>query len=723
MHAKTQKKILALTVAGLFASPLYAAEAAAEGMVVTGDVTAKFFAFDYFKGADAGRTQFLERYNYQKGIGDDNRSGAYLDLDLDIVANNGQRNVFVLKRDSFGEHNQRNIFKANTDLFGLAGYYTNFRSSSGGLSFLYSPGQIPSGGVDTTYAAASQTGFVRQFNNDSLGQNIFKVDRQTYGIGVDLKPELLGNKLSASLEYDGYARDGNRFATYVLGNGDLTGGNANKRPLRWRGFDAPIDEKMNRYTFSLNGSPGGFNLGYEGRLEKFESSRNFTIGDFGAQITAQDATVAPTNAAVARRPIQYAPDSTLISNNFRLAKRFGATSVAAGYGLSVLDQDSFSQQQQFVGYSTGKITTNSAYASVSSNIISGVGLDGFIRYNHRKNNSDFPVAGLITPTATEGLDVRINQIEALSYGISATMRPGFLKSTATLGWKHEDKDRDLTWSQWGGGVVSINQAQTLYRNNTRVDELFLKWVARPMQGLILRVTPSYALANSTGLVTEPERALNLKTQLSYTTTKGIQTSGYYNYKRAENGNNAFTSSAAGGALGASVQQETEKTLQSAGVSVNVPISEWINTYASFSWLQDDFSSYLMRNDARRYDAPTAAINFLAIDRPNYKIDSYVVSLGGDWQVSDPLRLNAGYTWTQSKGDTASGYVGTQLAAGNSIDGVINNNVHTLTLGVDYELKKRMKLRGTYVYDYYTDNAYTALTGAYQGLMVGVSLGF
>lgn len=723
MHAKTQKKILALAVASLFAAPLYAAEQSTDGIVISGEVTAKLFAFDYFKGTDSSRTQFLERYNYQKGISDDNRSGAYLDLDLDIVANNGQRDVFVLKRDSFGEYNQRNILKAASDLFGLSGYYTNFRSSSAGLGFLYSPGQIPSGGVDTSYGAASQTGFVRQFNNDSLGQSIFKVDRQTYGIGIDLKPELLTNKLSASLAYDGYSRDGNRFATYVLGNGDLTGANAVKRPLRWRGFDAPIDEKMNRYTFNLNGSPGGFNLGYEGRIEKFESSRNFTIGDFGAQITAQAGTVAPASLAVARRPIQYAPDSTLISNNFRFAKNFGATSVAAGYGLSVLEQDSFSPQQQFVGYSTGKITTNSAYASVSSNIISGVGLDGFLRYNHRKNNSDFPVTGLITPTVTEGLDVRINKIEVLSYGASATLRPGLLKSTVTIGWKHEDKDRDLTWSKWGSGVVSINQAQTLYRNDSRMDEIYLKWVARPIQGVILRVTPSYALANNTGLVTEPEKAFNLKTQLSYTTSQSIQTSAYYNYKRAENSNNAFSSSAAGGALGASVKQETEKTLQSAGVSVNIPISEWINTYASVSWMEDDFSSFFLRNDARRYDAPTAAINFLGIDQSNYKIDSYVVSLGGDWQVSDPLRLNAGYTWTQSKGSTASGYVGAQLAAGNSIDGVINNSVHTLSVGVDYELKKRLKLRGTYVYDYYTDNAYTALTGAYQSLMVGVSLGF
>ncbi|PKO94347.1 MAG: hypothetical protein CVU16_03345 [Betaproteobacteria bacterium HGW-Betaproteobacteria-10] len=725
MHAKTQKKLLVLAVASLFGAPLYAADVAPEGTVISGEVTPKLFSFDYFKGADANSTQFLERYNYQKGIGDDNRSGTYLDLDLDIVANDGKRNVFVLKRDAFGEYNQRNSVKANTNLFGLSGYYNNFRSSSSGLGFLYSPGQIPSGGVDASYGAATQTGFVRQFNNDSPGRSVFNVDRSTYGVGLDLKPELLSHRLNASLAYDGYSRDGNRFATYVLGNGDLTGANGAKRPLRWRGFDAPIDEKMNRYTLSLNASPGGFNLGYEGRIEKFESNNNRHLGVFGAQITAQDATVGLANPGVTRRPVQFAPDSTLISNNFRFAKNYGATAIAAGYGYSVLDQDSFSEQQQFVGYSKGKITTNSAYANVSSNAIRGVGLDAFIRYNNRKNNSDFPVIGLINPAVVEGLDVRINRIEALSYGLSATVRPGFLKSSATFGWKHEDKDRDLTWSQWGGvpAVLSINQAQTLYRNDSKTDEVFLKLVARPMQGVMLRVTPSYAWANSTGLITEPEKAFNLKTQLTYTAKNSVQTSGYYNYRKAENSNNAFTSSAAGGVFGAAVKQETEKTLQSAGVSVNVPVSEWINTYASLSWMQDDFSSYFIRNSARRYDAPTAAIDFAAIDQSNYKIDSYVISLGGDWQVNDPLRLNAGYTWTQSKGDTASGYVGSQLAAGNNIDGLINSSVQSLTFGADYELKKQMKLRGSYVYEYYSDKAYGDLTGGYQALMVGVSLGF
>ena len=719
MNAKTQIKVMVLAVASAFGAPLYAADKAPEGTVVSGEVTPKLYSFDYFKGAGTGSTQFLERYNSQNGS--DTRSGSYFDLDLSVVAKNAQRNVFELEREGFGVHNHRGKVKANSDTLGFVGYYTNFRTATGGLNFRYTPGQIPSGGVDTAYAAGDQTGFVRQFNSDSPGNTEFKIDRTTYGLGLALKPTLFGNSAAALLNYDGYSRDGNRFATYVLGNGDLTGANAVKRPLRWRGFDSPVSEKMNRYTLSLNGAPGGFNLAYEGSIEKFDNQAlNFRVGDFNSRINAQAITVSIVSPT---RPIQFVPDSTLISNNFRFAKNYGSTSVAAGYGLSVLKQDSFSAEQDLRGYNAGKITTNSAYLNVSSSAVSGVGLEGFIKYNNRKNDSQFPVVGLINPAATEGLDVRINRIKALDYGVAGTFRASALKSTVTVGWKHQDKDRDLTWSQWGGGVLSIHPAQTLYRDKTQSDELYVNWIARPMPGMILRVTPAYAWAGDTGLVSEPEKAVSLKTKLSYTAKNGMLVSGYYNHKDNKNANNGFASSAAGGALGASVTQDTDKNQQAAGVSLNLPVSEWIKTHASLSWMKDDFKSYFLRNDARRYDAPTAAINFVSIDRSAYNVDTYVLTLGGDWQVNDDLRYNGSYTWSKSKGNTASGYVFGQLSAGNGIDGVINSALHSLALGADYVVKKNVKLKASYVYEYNKDGSYSDLTGAYHTLMLGVGFGF
>jgi len=712
MNAKTPMKIVLAAVMTLAVLPLPAN--AQNGTVVSGEITPKLYLFDYHKGFGTDRTQFLERYNTQKG--GDTRSGGYLDADLDVVVTDPKRDVFVLERKGFGAYNHRGYLRGDTDRLGLTGYYSHFRSATGGFGFNYNPNLV-TGGTDPTYNVPANTnsGYVAQFNNDSPGQNLYKVDRSTYGAGLALKPQLFGTTATAALGYDGYKRDGNRFATYVAGGSDVTGGAA--RVLqRWRGFDMPVDERMNRYTLKLGGAPGGFALAYEGSLEKFDNkARDVLMGDFAANFAGF------FQAASATKPVHFVPDSTLISNNFRVAKNFGGTAVAAGYGHSILDQDSFTLREQTLGYNTGKITTNSAYLNVNSSVWSGVGLEGFVKYYNRDNDSSFPVVGLLNAAVGEQLGVRINRIKTLNYGLAATFRPRTLKSTVTVGWKREDKDRDLTWTAVTAALSGIQPQRSLYREHTVGDELYVNWVARPMPGLIVRVTPSYLSANETGLVTEPEKSFNLKTKVTYAASSGMLTSAYYNYKNKKNANNTFTDGLIGPVRdGAATAQDLNKTQQAAGVSLNIPVSATINTAASLSWMQDDFRTYYLSSDRRRFEAPNAAIAFVVRDRSGYDVDSYVLTLGGDWQASDALRYSGSYTFTRSKGNVASGLILSELPA---VDGTINNSVNTLTLGVDYALKKTVKLKGSYAYDYYNDKVYSNLTGGYHTLMLGVAFGF
>ncbi|MDP1610794.1 MAG: MtrB/PioB family outer membrane beta-barrel protein [Sulfuritalea sp.] len=726
MNAKTQIKIMVVAVASAFGAPSYAID----GAVFSGEVTPKLYSFDYFKGSGTDATQFLERYNYQQGMGGDQRDGSYLDLDVNIIGKNAQRNVFELERVGFGAHNHRGTVKANSDTLGFKGYYSNFRTSTGGLAFRYMTGQVPgypepNAALQALYSdVGGQSSYVGQFNNDSPGQTSYKVDRTTYGLGLALKPTLFGNSVAAALDYDGYKRDGNRLATWVAGGSDFTNNStAAFNRQRWRGFDMPVDEKLNRYTLSLNGAPGGFNIAYEGSVEKFDNkARNYTFGDFNAIVPGG------VGATKQIKPLHFVPDSTLISNNLRFAKNYGGTAVAAGYGLSVLDQDSFSAQQQSVGYTTGKITTNSAYLNLTSNAVSGIGLEGFVKYNNRKNGSSFPVAGLITPTTTEALGVRINRIKTLNYGLSGMFRVAAMKSTVTVGWKREDKDRDLTWAavSLAPAVNGIQPQMSFYREKTRSDELYANWIARPMPGVTLRVSPAYVWAGETGQVTEPEKAFVLKAKLTHAAKNGMLTSGYYNYRNQKNANNSIIAATANNEIppaGAATTQDLDRTQQAAGLSLNLPVSEWINTSASLSWMQDDFASYYLRSGRRRYEAPKDQVTFITNDRPTYKIDTYVLTLGGDWQVNDDLRYNGSYTWSQSKGNTASGDIYTALSAANNIDGTINSAVHSLALGVDYVVKKNVKLKASYVYEYNKDASYTDLTGGYHTLMLGVGFGF
>jgi hypothetical protein len=720
MKATIRVKTLCAAVAAVFGTTAFTAHAASE-TVFSGEVTPNLTYFDYFKGAGTASTQFLERYNAQKGS--DTRGGLYPDVDLSIVGKNAERETFRLERQGFGAYNHRGTVKADTNTLGFSGYYSSFRSTTGGLGFLYSPNQVPGGGTDSTYyfpaATNTNSGFVAQFNDDSGGQRLYKIDRTTYGLGLALKPQLLGMATSAAVNYDGYKRDGNRFASHVLGGSDVAGANA-KALQRWRGFDMPVDERMNRVTLNLTGAPGGFVLSYDGSVEKFDNkAREFTVADFTPLMAGF--------GVASNKPLHFVPDSTLISNNFRFAKNYGSTAVAAGYGLSVLDQDSFSQRQQQFGYTTGKITTNSAFLNVNGNLSGGVGVEGFVKYNNRKNDSTFPAIGLISQAIDQQLGVRINRIKALNYGLAASFRAAPLKSTMTAGWKHEDKSRDLTWHDnvVGGGANGIAAQRSFYRADTKSDEIYLKVISRPMPGMMLRITPSYQWASETGQVSEPEKAVGLKAKVTYAMGQDRLLSGYYDYKSIKNANNAISGSAAASLVPiGTVTQDVNKKLQAAGISLSMKPSEWINTTASLSWNRDDFSTYFLRSDVRRFEAPATAINFLSVDRPNYDVDTYVFSLGGDWQVSDELRWNGGYTYSASKGDTSSGYVGSALTAtAGSVDGRINSTVHSLALGVSYELKKNMKLKASYSYDYYDDKIYSALTGGVNGLMLGVSLGF
>ncbi|MCL4471434.1 MAG: hypothetical protein M1547_10045 [Gammaproteobacteria bacterium] len=711
MKAKTLIKLVLPTVTILAGPALHAADEPVQSSnAVSAEITPKLYYFDYDKGFGTDRTQFLERYNYQKS--GDNRSGFYPDVDASVLVTNSQRDVFELERQGFGAYNQRGTVKADSDKLGFSGYYSSFRSATGGIDFLYSPNQVV-GGTDPTYnvPANTNTGYVAQFNDDAAGQTLYKIDRTTYGARLALKPTLFGTTASAALKYDGYQRDGNRFATYVAGGGDVTGGAA--RVLqRWRGFDMPVNEKMNRYTLNLSGVPGGFALSYEGSLEKFDNqARDVLMGDFAANFAGF------FNAPSATKPLHFVPDSTLISNNLRVARNFGSTAVAAGYGLSVLDQDSFAQNQQAAGYNIGKITTNSAYLNVHSNALSGVGLEGFVKYNNRDNDSTFPATGLIDPAVQEKLDVRINTIKSLSYGLSATFRPTTLKSAVTVGWKREDRDRDLTWALLT--TRSIQPQQSLYRQQTFSDELYVNWVARPMPGLIVRVSPSYLSANETGLVTEPAESFNLKTKVSYALNGATAVSGYYNYKNKKNDNNTLTNGIAA-AVSGSLTQNTDNTQQSAGVSLSLTPNEKLTTTASLGWMQNDFASYFISEQRRRYEQLIGSTNdvvFATRGTPNYKVDTYVFSVGADLQASSVLSYSGNYTYSHSKGSNASG-LGIP-----TVDEQVNNDVQTVSLGANYAIKKSMKIKGSYAYDYYNDKVYSSMTGGYHTLMVGVSLGF
>jgi hypothetical protein len=697
------------------------------GVSVAGGFTPKLYYFDYFEGYGDERVQFLEQYNWQEGFTGDRRSDFYLDADLNLVISSPERNLFTLERVGFGPYNHRGNARADTDKIAVMGFYRNFRTATGGIDYLFNPNAVL-GGTDPLYfppgSANANTGYAAQFNDDS-NRSIYKVDRTTYGAGVLLKPAMLGDYASLKLGYDGYRRSGNNFQTYVLGAGDVrqAGTNAQipERALqRWRGFNEEVDEYMNRVSMTFAASPvADVQLAYDVSFEKFHNQApNYTHADIvlpeGFQYNASD-------PDALTHPLGFIPDSSLMTHGLRLSKTLGQVALAGGYGYSSLEQDSFTVPQQELGYSTGKITTDNAFFNFNANLTSSVGLEGFIKYYNRDNDSSYPVPGLIDGAeAEDALGVRLNNLESLTYGLAANFRTRFLKSTITPGWEHLDKERDLTWVTYDNG--GIRDERSLLNEDTKSDEVYVRFVTRPTSGLTLRLTPFYQWADETGLPTEPETSYGFRGRGSYVLADNATLSGYYNYKREENNNNTLTDNVVGGDAD-TFTQDVQKDLHSAGLSLNVMPTEWINTFATLSWIRDDYETYFFSSNRRRFEPVTSLSNslFFALrDRPGYSVDTYVFSLGGDWQYSDLLRLDGTYTFSHSKGDTASGIILTELP---EVDGRIDNSVHTIALGVDYELSKSMRLRASWTFDYYDDEVYGDLTGGVNTVMAGVHLGF
>ncbi len=682
------------------------AEAPEEGgRVVAAVVTPRLFLFDYFDGVGEDKTHFLERYDYREAFGGDTRSGVYGDVDLDVTVTEDERDVFVLERRGFGEHNHRGSAKYNTDTFGVYGNYSHYRSATGGIDYLFSPGQVAGGILTGPGGQQDGSGPYRSFSDDAARFD-YSIDRTTYAAGFKVKPTALRDQATVSVDYAGYRRDGNKFAPFFLGeSGNVQGGGWGQE--RWRGASLEVDERMNRVGLTVSASPQKrFNVAYEVSFEEFtnrapELQVESHLADVGVAL--------PAGAVQADRiaSLLYVPDTQLVSHGIRASKTFNErVVVAAGYGMSWLKQDSFSELELVSGHTKGEIANDNAYLTANMLVSPGVSVEGHIKYANRDNDSTYPDALISTTTAP-----RIDRINSMDYGVSASWRPGYLGSNLTLGWRRLDRERDLTF---GTGGQAIAPAQTLYREDTLSDEVYLKWTARPATGWNLRVTPSFTWADETGLVTEPEEMFRLKTMLSYAAPEGWVVSGFYDYTDKQNGNNSFSDGT--GAL--SYNQEIDSTLHSAGVSANAMLRENVNAYASLYWMQDDFSSYLFRTDVQRWNP---GVVFTLVDEPNYQVDSWVMSLGGDWQYSDKLRLDGSYTLSKSSGDVASGTVlDSIVAATGTTDAVIDNTLHSFALGANYLVNDRATLRVNYVYDRYSDDAYDLLSGGVHLLAVGVS---
>ena len=429
------------------------------------------------------------------------------------------------------------------------------------------------------------------------------------------------------------------------------------------------------------------------------------------------------SAAVARNPLHFIPDSTLTSHSFRLSRAFKNSALAAGYGMSALRQDSFAARQTDVditrngetSYTSAKIASKNLFLSGKCQALPSLETEAYLKTGTRNNRSDFPVPGLVDPANAESLDMKLDRLKSMEYGLDATLRPAGAKSSLGAGWKREVKKRGFSL---GTNAESILPERILYKEVSKSDNIFLKGVTRPMDGLVVRLTPSYKWAEKVGSTAEAEEALYIKTEASYVTAGGKSLDLYYAYTHMRNNALDYTGFDAVLGRGFGRGQEISSVLHSAGASLSAALTAKTNSSVSLDWNQSNFQSYYITSSARRYET---AIAFTARARSRSLINTTSLAADTDWQIKENLKLTGGYTLSRSKGDVASGLLGAELAATN--DGAVDNYLHVVSLGADCALAKDLDLLGRYAFDRYVDNQYSSLSGRGQTLTASVAYKF
>jgi hypothetical protein len=686
---------------------------------VTGQFTTKLYFFDF---SGDGLARYLQGYGSQESWSGNRNSGLYGDVDLSLRVSNSQRDTLVLERQGFGLDNHRARLRGGSDAIGFSGYYSHYRSNAGAVNYVNRPG-TENNPAATGYTVGGNAGYLSRFNDDTAGQPIYHVERTRYGVGVKFKPDLMGAGTSLAVNFDGYQRDGATFATWVAGNSDISPVSADQRQARWRGYDKPVDENMGRISMNFTAAPGGmFHLAYDGSFERFRNSARIAeMGDFQSAIEGTG--TAPTGLTLASfDQLHFVPDSTLVSQSLRLSKTMGSTALAAGYGMSRLRQDSFSLAQIDAGFDKGRINTSNAFVSLNHRFSPTISVEGHVKYHDRENDSDAaPPDGVLDRGVRDEWGVRIANIDSLDYGLAASIGRLPVKSTLTAGWRRRDVERDLRYNDITAAPnIGVVPEVSLYQSHTDSDEFYLKWVARPARGTILRVTPSYVTASKTGFVTEPEKSLNLKLSLSHALQSGVQLSGYYHLKDKKNDNNSFfdTSKPTGGPIvtGPEYKQKADEQFHAAGLSLTFFPSEWVNINAGVNWAQNDFETYYFGTNARRFESN------IVFDRRGvsaFKADTLSFSLTGDYQVSDELKFVAGYALDLSDGDLTT----STTALNDVVRDKIDHSLHSFNLGMHYLLARGSTLRVGYMYEKYKDDVYDNISGSAHTVMMGFSMPF
>jgi hypothetical protein len=712
---RMQRALLAVASLGLAASPL-AAQTAPDAPT-TGWVTPTLTFFDFSKGFGDDLTQVLERYDYWR-LSDNRRTGVQLDArEFWLVNWSSDRPRWRAERYAASYDNQRGSVQFDTSAVRARGTYRYLRTAADGVEFLYSPNRVV-GGTDPLYSGGN-VGFFRTFNADT-GKTLYYVGRSEVGGSLSVKSDAMADVGSLDVSYDRLGRAGDRFSQYLLGGGDVQGPADARAQLRWRAYERSVDETLDTGRFQFTLSPrGAFTLDYLISVDRFKNNApDYELADVTQGIPfsgnpASDVFFTPGRETL---PLQFLADTGTVTNRIGFIKRFGRTaSVTAGYSKAVLDQDNFQADQTAFGFTSGRINTDTAYATADLRLARRVGLQARAGYSNRANDSTFPVPNYFDPD-TVFKQPRVDELTRTGFGLEASIDPGLPRSTLAVGYQRDEAERDVTW----GITRGVPEQRSLYGSRTELDRVYARFVTRPLKGMSLRLRASKVAGDRTGLTREPEDNTDLYALAAYAMANGASVSGFYGWRDRSNALMAYVGGPAPNP--SQVNQRVDGTFAQAGVITSYAPSERTGLTFNYAWAQTDYENFFFSTNIRRYDSVTSvtAITFTSRQALRSIIDTHTLSINGDVKATDRVTLSTYYTLTAASGDTGSGVILDELPVE---DALTDETFHTLAISVDYLLKTAWTFRTTYAFDYFSDDAYTSLSGGRNMLVAGLVFGF
>jgi len=344
-----------------------------------------------------------------------------------------------------------------------------------------------------------------------------------------------------------------------------------------------------------------------------------------------------------------------------------------------------------------------------------VGLQARAGYSNRANDSTFPVANYFDPD-TVFTQPRVDELTRTGFGLEASIDPGLPRSTLAVGYQRDEAERDITW----GITRGVPEQRSLYGSRTELDRVYARFVTRPLKGMSLRLRASKVAGDRTGLTREPEDSTDLYALVAYAMANGASVSGFYGWRERSNALLAYTGGPAPGP--SEVNQRVDGTFSQAGVITSYAPSERTGLTFNYVWAQTDYENFFFSTNIRRYDSVTnlTAITFTPRQTLRSIIDTHTLTINGDVKATDRVTLSTYYTLTAARGDTASSVILAELP---DEDALTDDTFHTLALSVDYLLKTAWTFRTTYAFDYFSDDAYTSLSGGRNTLVAGLVFGF